>query len=88
MKRFTKKQLQEVKKNYKSNFRRESRVESFVRDLNNEPIFVETICNALDMYMEMLGSTPASSWYGNSELSHKAKIDVSSYLYGKVKELR
>ena len=88
MKRVTKKQLQEAKKNYKSNFRRKSRVESFVKDLNNEPIFVETICNALDLYLEMLGSTPPSSWYGNTKSNQESRIDIASYLNQKIRELR
>jgi len=50
MKRVTKKQLEVAKKNYKSNYKIAPKVESIVRDLNNEPIFVETICNALDIY--------------------------------------
>ena len=88
MKKITKKQLEEAKKNYKSNYRIASRVEKLVKDLNNEPIFVETICNALDLYLEMLCSIPPSSWYGNTKSNHESKIDIASYLNRKIRELR
>jgi hypothetical protein len=88
MKKITKKQLEEAKKNYKSNYRIASRVEKLVKDLNNEPIFVETICNALDLYLEMLCSTPPSSWYGNTKSNYESKIDIASYLNRKIRELR
>lgn len=88
MKKITKKQLEEAKKNYKSNYRIASRVEKLVKDLNSEPIFVETICNALDLYLEMLCSTPPSSWYGNTKSNHESKIDIASYLNRKIRELR
>lgn len=88
MKRVTKKQLEEAKKNYKSNYKIASRVERLVRDLNNEPIFVETICNALDLYLEMLGSTPASAWYGNTKSNHQAKISIVSHLNSRIRDLR
>ena len=88
MKRVTKKQLEEAKKKYKSNYKTAPKVESLVRHLNNEPIFVETICNALDMYIDILGSTPPSSWYGNTKANHESRIDIASYLNRKIRELR
>ena len=80
MPRVTKKQALIASKKFKSKRRYKSKLETLLKDINNNPAFIEIICDALILSYEML----------SSQRSRNAEIekDILSYLIRRFEELR
>ena len=80
MPRVTKKQALIASKKFKSKRRYKSKLETLLKDINNNPAFIEIICDALILSYEML----------SSQRSRNAEIekDILSYLIRRFEELK
>ena len=80
MPRVTKKQALIASKKFKSKRRYKSKLETLLKDINNNPAFIEIICDALILSYEMLSSQRIR----NAEIEK----DILSYLIRRFEELR
>jgi len=80
MPRVTKKQALIASKKFKSKYIFESKLETLLKDINNNPAFIEIIRDALILSYEML----------SSQRSRNAEIekDILSYLIRRFEELK
>ena len=78
MPRVTKKQALIASKKFKSKRRYKPKLETLLDNLNNQPAFVEVLCNALNFYRE----------YQSSYKHNDAEQQICCFLSTKFEELR